>query len=396
MRNRSRALACLILLGVQCAGRNDAKGEGAERNPLSVRLTDAEGKPVAGASIGFNCMVGAAARELVAEDRTQTEWYYSNHVRSDESGAASIDMDAFSVGRFCLVARHEGRKIIAIANVTSTESVQPIRMTLVPEREVLGQVVSSDLTDRQRSLGVILVTAQLDEKNAIGFECDAPHVRVVLPPGDYRLNAKGQATHYACWRTVTVRDDPQPQTFEPIDLPALRWVMLENQPAPEITDVFAWKNSAPLQLADVKGRCVLLEFWGYWCGPCIHEMPKLFRLHDKYSAQGLTIIGIHCDLGKDEQDPVDTVTKLDQRLSTVRDSVWGGRDIPFPVALVVGRATPFGGRLQGETICPAFAAYGVRPVPQLILIDPRGNVAQSFDPDDETHIARLEQLLQEK
>ena len=106
----------------------------------------------------------------------------------------------------------------------------------------------------------------------------------------------------------------------------------------EIPDVVAWKNSRPIKLADLRGEVVVLDFWGYWW-PCIGAMPQLFGLYDKYHDQGLEMIGVHEDLGEDEKEPVDTVAKLNARLADARKRFWNGRDLPFPVALVVGRPT---------------------------------------------------------
>ena len=45
-------------------------------------------------------------------------------------------------------------------------------------------------------------------------------------------------------------------------------------------------------LADLKGKTVLLDFWGTWCKPCLMATPGLVRLHKKYAEQGLVIIGV--------------------------------------------------------------------------------------------------------
>jgi len=50
-----------------------------------------------------------------------------------------------------------------------------------------------------------------------------------------------------------------------------------------------------VDLAALRGRVVLLDFWASWCGPCIQEMPSLVALHKKYEPEGLTIIGISLD-----------------------------------------------------------------------------------------------------
>ena len=49
-------------------------------------------------------------------------------------------------------------------------------------------------------------------------------------------------------------------------------------PAPELENE-VWLNSdQPLRLKDLHGKVVLLEFWGYWCGPCVYRLPELFEL----------------------------------------------------------------------------------------------------------------------
>jgi thiol-disulfide isomerase/thioredoxin len=93
-------------------------------------------------------------------------------------------------------------------------------------------------------------------------------------------------------------------------------------PAPELVGVTGWKNGPPVKLADFKGKCVILDFWGYWCGPCVHEMPDLFKLYDKYHELGLEVVGIHIDLGEDEKEPVDSADKLDERLSKIRKNIY--------------------------------------------------------------------------
>jgi len=45
-------------------------------------------------------------------------------------------------------------------------------------------------------------------------------------------------------------------------------------------------------LDDLKGKVVLLNFWGTWCGPCRVEIPHHNELHEKYNKDGLEIVGI--------------------------------------------------------------------------------------------------------
>ncbi len=64
-------------------------------------------------------------------------------------------------------------------------------------------------------------------------------------------------------------------------------------PAPELTNA-TWLNvDAPLRLADLRGKVVIVEMWTFGCINCRHVMPSLKEWHSKYKDQGLVIIGNH-------------------------------------------------------------------------------------------------------
>jgi thiol-disulfide isomerase/thioredoxin len=63
--------------------------------------------------------------------------------------------------------------------------------------------------------------------------------------------------------------------------------------APELTNE-TWLNvDAPLRLADLRGKVVIVEMWTFGCINCQHVMPSLKEWHAKYKDQGLVIIGNH-------------------------------------------------------------------------------------------------------
>jgi thiol-disulfide isomerase/thioredoxin len=62
--------------------------------------------------------------------------------------------------------------------------------------------------------------------------------------------------------------------------------------APELAGGRGWLNTdKPLSLQALRGKVVLLDFWTYGCINCIHIIPDLKRLEQKYSKE-LVVIGV--------------------------------------------------------------------------------------------------------
>ena len=107
-----------------------------------------------------------------------------------------------------------------------------------------------------------------------------------------------------------------------LDLPPDQVTSLIGKVAPELRQIKAWKNGAPTTLENLRGKWVLLDFWGYWCGPCVGSMPDLMKLHEEFGDKGLVVIAVH-------DDSVDSVEELDKNLEATKKGLWKGRDLPF-------------------------------------------------------------------
>lgn len=64
--------------------------------------------------------------------------------------------------------------------------------------------------------------------------------------------------------------------------------------APELTGITGYLNTDEgLQLQDLRGKVVLIDFWTYTCINCLRTLPHLVEWDRKYQDQGLVIIGVH-------------------------------------------------------------------------------------------------------
>jgi len=63
--------------------------------------------------------------------------------------------------------------------------------------------------------------------------------------------------------------------------------------APEFTGIVNWLNSEALTMQELRGKVVLIDFWTYSCINCIRTLPFLKDWYEKYSDQGLVIVGVH-------------------------------------------------------------------------------------------------------
>ena len=63
--------------------------------------------------------------------------------------------------------------------------------------------------------------------------------------------------------------------------------------APNFAGISTWFNSAPLSMADLRGKVVLVDFWTYGCVNCVNTLPHVTELYAKYKDRGLVVVGVH-------------------------------------------------------------------------------------------------------
>jgi thiol-disulfide isomerase/thioredoxin len=130
-------------------------------------------------------------------------------------------------------------------------------------------------------------------------------------------------------------------------------------PAPAL--VLAARDGGKVNLADLKGQVVMINFWATWCGPCRQEMPLLAQLHTKYEPLGFTLLGVNV-----EPDSAAAVDWLK------------GVPVQFPILF--------------DTDSAVAGRFGVEGMPSTVFVDRKGQVRyvhRGYKPGDEAKYADM-------
>jgi cytochrome c biogenesis protein CcdA/thiol-disulfide isomerase/thioredoxin len=132
-------------------------------------------------------------------------------------------------------------------------------------------------------------------------------------------------------------------------LQQIRGEMLEKMgKAPDFVGITEWINSPPLNLEELRGKVVLVDFWTYSCITCLRTLPYLEKWYADYKDQGLVIVGVHTPEFEFEKDP-QNVAAAAKRLG-----------VDYPIAL--------------DNNYKTWQAYHNNYWPAHYLIDQEGNI----------------------
>lgn len=70
--------------------------------------------------------------------------------------------------------------------------------------------------------------------------------------------------------------------------------------APDFSVVAVRGSAGKISLGKLRGKVVLVDFWGTFCEPCKKSFPKLQTIHEKYADRGLEIVAISEDEAEDK------------------------------------------------------------------------------------------------
>jgi thiol-disulfide isomerase/thioredoxin len=166
-------------------------------------------------------------------------------------------------------------------------------------------------------------------------------------------------------------------TIKTIKLDKAQFLQIDKsqfQKAPEFAQIAGYINtpsSAPLTLASLKGKVVLVDFWTYSCINCIRTLPHLNDWYQRYADKGFAIVGVHSPEFEFEKN-YDNVKAAVQKLG-----------IKFPVILDSNHGT--------------WNAYGNMYWPRDYLVDTQGYIRHDHvgEGDYNTTESAIQSLLAE-
>jgi thiol-disulfide isomerase/thioredoxin len=132
-------------------------------------------------------------------------------------------------------------------------------------------------------------------------------------------------------------------------------------------------DGRPWEYRQHRARLTLIDFWGTWCVGCLHSIPHLKILQERYANYGLQVVGIAYEKGS-LPEQVQAVNRIRQRYN-----------ISYQVLL------------GGETsTCPVRQQFDVHSFPTLVLVDETGRILWRSQGLDQQQISELDLLIRKR
>ena len=316
-------------------------------SPIRGRVLDPDGKPIPDVAVGRWITLGSdESGEMLpffsgAQAVTDREGRFAIAPEIQLKGSQLEQRNASHLPQTLCFADPSFRRM-AYRFFNPTRPAAPMEVTLEPTRRVRLPIAGDPAGDVPRTelsaeiylvprpnapeIQYYFITRPVITK-AVGA---GPVLQEYLPEGTYNFVVSARDPDTGTTRGQSQRRVVVPRGEGLVELPPLELAKPEQRtwigkPAPEIaaTDLDTGK---PVTLAEFRGKVVVLDFWGYWCGPCTGSMPRLMDLQQSFKGRPLAILALH-------DQSVQSRAEYNQKIAPARRIMWSGHDLPFRVLL---------------------------------------------------------------
>ena len=93
--------------------------------------------------------------------------------------------------------------------------------------------------------------------------------------------------------------DLKARTFTVKERAASDYTIIEVRAGSPLQDFsFTDFDGKPRKLSDFRGKHVLIDIWGSWCGPCVADVPMMKEAYERFRDRGFEIVGLDFEMGK--------------------------------------------------------------------------------------------------
>ena len=318
---------------------------------VTIKVVDAEGRAVEAAEADFFWQIAGP----------NMKQHHLDGGLTDAKGMVTLRTDTWFIKRPLLILSKDRRQGL-FHKIDATDNGKTLTLKLGPTAKVKGKYYCKTLNFAPIWMNVQVLPAKA-EIPPIEQISKSATFDLILPIGNYTFKMYGEDV-------LDKKQEVELTTMQSeyglgvIDFEPNTIAKLKGKPAPKMKITAARGVSKDVQFSDYKGKWVFVDFWAYWCGPCVaNSLPRLMQLQELYKEHDdkFAILTIH---NKDAK----SLKEMDGKLVDIKKEYWNNQELSLPILLD-------GNGIMQKT-------FGIQYWPSGFLIDPNGIMVGMADEEE--------------